>query len=350
MAIARRWLCPTLALLFAPMIVAAQAPRGVGFAQIAIPDPVNVGTMSGYVFYPSAEAEGYTREGPYELRATEDAPPAPGARPLVVISHGHGGSDLSHHELATYLAGHGFVVATLTHPRDNYRNSSGNGHADVEIGRPIQVSATITYVLHSPRWKALIDPHRIGVAGFSSGGYTALMLVGAVPRFARIIGYCRRHPGDRVVCGVEERLQAEAARHGRSIEQAVSVLQRSLHRWGNTDDPRVRAAFVMAPFSLVFDKAGLSPIDRPVFLYYAEDDRELRPRYNVLHIAPLIRTLAGIRMIPGAGHYVFLSPCSPELAREAPGICSDRPGVDRVAVHREINATALAFFREALGR
>jgi predicted dienelactone hydrolase len=62
----------------------------------------------------------------------------------------------------------------------------------------------------------------------------------------------------------------------------------------------------------------------------------------------MIRTLAGIRMIPKAGHYVFLSPCSPQLARDAPDICTDPPGVDRAAVHEEINAAALAFFRKTL--
>jgi hypothetical protein len=52
--------------------------------------------------------------------------------------------------------------------------------------------------------------------------------------------------------------------------------------------------------------------------------------------------------IPKAGHYVFLSPCSPELARDYPEICKDPPGVDRVLLHRQINAAALAFFRKTL--
>ena len=72
------------------------------------------------------------------------------------------------------------------------------------------------------------------------------------------------------------------------------------------------------------------------------------PRYNALLIAPLIRTLARIKMVPEAGHYVFLSPCSDELAREEPDICRDPPGTDRVAVHRRLNADALAFFRKSL--
>jgi hypothetical protein len=78
-------------------------------------------------------------------------------------------------------------------------------------------------------------------------------------------------------------------------------------------------------------------------------DEVLLPRFNVLHIAPHIKTLAGIRMIPDAGHYVFLAPCSRELARGNADICEDPPGVDRVAVHRQINAAALAYYRKTLG-
>jgi predicted dienelactone hydrolase len=127
-------------------------------------------------------------------------------------------------------------------------------------------------------------------------------------------------------------------------------MQGELHRWGSTADPRIKAAFVMAPQGLVFDSLGLAPINRPVFLYYGQRDKVLLPRDNVLHVAPLVRTLAGIRMIPGAGHYVFLAPCSPELDEEAPAICRDPPRVNRTAVHRQINADALAFFRKALTR
>ena len=342
-----RWLA-LLFLLF-PVAGFARTMTGVGFVPITIHDPVNRGTMSGYVFYPSAQAHGDTWRGPYRLEASAGAPPIAGAKPLVVISHGHAGSDLGHHDLATYLASHGFVVATLTHPGDNFRDSGGSTRAAVLVGRPIQVSATIDDVLHDPHWSPLIAQHRIGVAGFSAGGYTALMLVGAVPRFARIIRYCAVHPGDKGICDGEKQLEAEDAKDGLTLRQRVERLQQSLHRWGRTADPRVKAAFVMAPFSVPFGKAGLSPITRPVFLYYAQNDQVLWPKYNALQSAPLIKTLVGLKMVPKAGHYVFLSPCSPKLAQGNAEICQDPSGVDRAAVHRRINAHALRFFRNALG-
>lgn len=325
-----------------------QTTGSIGFAPITIHDPVSGGTMPGYVFYPSTEPSKTTWRGPYELHATPDAAAVPGPKPLVVISHGHGGSDLGHHDLAVYLANHGFVVATLQHPRDNFKDASGDGHPEVMIGRPIQVKATISMLLADPHWKPLIDPNRIGVAGFSNGGYTTLLLVGAVPQFTRFISYCKRHPDDPGICGHMKQFVAMLAKKGLTATQYLTSMQGQFHRWGNPDDPRIKAAFAMAPESLVFDKAGLASIDRPVFLYYGQDDKVLRPAFNARRIAPLIKTLAGIKMIPKAGHYVFLSPCSPQLTREAPDICVDPPGVDRVAVHRQIDADALKFFRKTL--
>ena len=342
----RSWLA--LALCLIEFAALAAPASGVGFQPITIHDPVDGGTMPGYVFYPSTDASHVTWIGPYELHATRNASPTAGVKPLVAISHGHGGSDLGHHDVAVYLASHGFVVATLQHPKDNFLDDSGDGHSEVMIGRPIQVKATISMLLADPHWKPLIDPDRIGVAGFSNGGYTSLLTVGAVPQFTRFISYCGAHPGDPNICGATHQLQAQAARHGQTLEQMMTSMQDDLHRWGSTADPRIKAAFVMAPLSLVFDKSGIAAINRPVFLYYGQDDHVLNPKYNVLHIAPSIKRLVGIKMIPKAGHYVFLSPCSPQLTMEAPDICVDPSGVDRAAVHQQIDTDALAFFRKTL--
>ncbi len=346
LAYAWHWLALTLFL--APTLLLAQTATGVGFHHITISDPVNGGTMPGWVFYPTTHAPGETTIGPYHVAATIDAPAIPGAKPLVVISHGNGGSNLGHNDLATYLASHGFIVATLEHPKDNFHDVSGVGYASVLVGRPIQVKATITLLLNDPHWKRLIDANRIGVTGFSAGGYTSLMVVGAVPQFRRFIDFCHRYPNDQGVCREAKRMIAEEESHGRTIEQRMDGLENQLTRWGSTADPRVKAAFAMAPLSLIFDEAGLAKIDRPVFLYYGQNDHVLIPKENAERISPLIKTLVGVKMVPLADHWVFIDPCSPELAKDMKDICSDPPGVDRVKVHQQINADALAFFRKTL--
>ena len=331
-------------LLSMPLALFAATDAGVGIAAIEVADPVGGGKMPGFVFYPSTQAgQGATTIGPYDVAATFGAPEQPGAKPLVVISHGHGGSNLGHHDLATYLAGHGFIVATIEHPKDNFHDQSGDGQAVVMGGRPIQVAATISALLADPRWKALVDADRIGVAGFSAGGYTSLMVIGAVPRFDRFIGYCERHPDDAGTCGIAQRLSPAG------LKQALATMQEDASRWGPTADPRVKAAFAMAPQGISFDEPGAAAIDRPLFLYYGENDHVLLPSENALHLAPLARTLVAIKQVPKADHWVFLAPCSVALAKDAGEICRDPDGVDRAKVHEQVNADALAFFRKTLG-
>lgn len=343
-----RWLA-LLLLLICTQAGADEPVGGVGFAPIQVTDPVRGGAMDGHVFYPAAVASGQsTRVGPYVVEAVADAAALPGRKPLVLVSHGHGGASLGHADLAAWLAAHGFVVAAITHAGDNHRDSSLDGRPEVLGGRPVQVSATIDMLLRDARWKALIDPDRIGVAGFSNGGYTALLLVGAVPRIARFTEYCARSPADKLCQGADA-YRAEAAKRGQTLEQLFQGMQARLTQWGRTSDPRVKAAFVMAPLSLVFDADGLSGIHRPVFLYYSEQDTLLRPSENAARIQPLLKTLAGVRTIPKADHWVFIPPCTRELAEAVAEICADPPGVDRAGVHAQINADALAFFAKSLG-
>jgi predicted dienelactone hydrolase len=332
------------AMLSIPLVLCAATVEGVGIRPITFPDPVNQGHTPGFVFYPSSgPTHGTTAFGPYDVAATPSAAAAPGTWPLVVISHGHGGSDLGHHDLASYLARHGFVVATFEQPGDNFHDQSGSAKSTVLVGRAIEVRAVIDAMLADAHWKTLVDPARIGVAGFSAGGYSALLVVGAKPRFDLFIGYCHRHPGDHETCGPAEKLTPEA------LATYLADVQRDATRWGDTADPRVKAAFVMAPLSLVFDKAGAGAIDRPVDLWYGQNDHVLLPSENALHLKPLVPTLTRANAVRKADHWVFLAPCSARLAKDAGGICKDPPGVDRAKVHERLDADAVAFFRKALG-
>jgi predicted dienelactone hydrolase len=329
-----------IALLLIPLAQCAAPVAGVGIKAITFPDPVNHGQTPGFVFYPSTEAtHGTTAIGPYDVAARTGAPVAPGRWPLVVISHGHGGSDLGHHDLASYLARHGFIVASFEQPRDNFHDTSGAGDATVLAGRAIEVHAVIDALLADPQWK--VDPARIGVAGFSAGGYASLLVVGARPRFDRFATYCRSHPEDVDTCEPAKALSPEA------LDSYLADLQRQFTRWGPTADPRVKAAFVMAPLALVFDANGAEAIDRPIDLWYAENDHVLLPSANAIHLLTLVRPVRA-NAVQTADHWVFLAPCSAALARDAGAICKDPPGVDRARVHARILADALAFFRDTL--
>ncbi|WP_036665696.1 alpha/beta hydrolase family protein [Paludibacterium yongneupense] len=325
--------CVLLLLLYLPLgeAMAQQAP-GVGFRVITLVDPVSKGAMDAVVFYPSVQATtSPTPIGPFEIDAGAGAVPMPGRHPLVLISHGSGGNRWGHHDLAEQLARNGYIVAAIEHPGDNYHDQSGVGTDRVLLGRAPQLSALIDALLRDRQWSALIDPRKIGVAGFSAGGYSALLLAGGRPNFALLASYCHRHPSDAMFC-----------------HHAAPMIS-SLDRWGATADARVKAIFIMAPLSMIFDAHGLAPVTLPVLIYLASSDHILFPSENGFHIRPYLSHLVALKTIPRADHYLFMAPCSPALLATAREICTDPPGVDRVAWHVRIDADAVAFFNQVLG-
>lgn len=310
---------------------ASAAEHAVGFRLFDGVDPVGGTSMPMTLFYPAASGalDATTQVGEYPIAGAKDLPIASGTYPLVAISHGHGGTNLGHHDLASALARHGYVVVTMEHIGDSYRDTSGARTARVALGRANQVSSAIDAALADPIVGAHIDKDHIGVAGFSMGGWTSLLVVGAKPDFARFRGYCARHPDDKEMCG-----------------EAVSL---SLPPLKATHDPRVKAAFAMAPFAIPFGPDAFTGVTAPIYLYWATEDRMLLPDENAKNVmaAPTLRTKTAIE---GAGHFVFLAPCSAEMTAHIAEICTDAPGIDRTKWHTKIDADAVAFFDHELHR
>ncbi len=180
--------------LILPLPAAAQT--GAGLMDLRAVDPVEGGPMPGVLVYPTLAAGAPMQRGLNMIDAVLDAAPAPGPFPLVVISHGTGGWELGHHDSLTALARAGFVAAALQHPRDNYRDDSGFGTDLQSIGRAHHIVAFIDALLAHPKIGPLIDRNRIGMAGFSAGGYTTLLTIGGRPNFALREAYARAVPDD----------------------------------------------------------------------------------------------------------------------------------------------------------
>lgn len=322
-------------LLFLLLIGAAGAAQasGVGLRMMEIREPATATTVPFAVLYPASDAEADTvaRMGPYTLHAKRDAKAADGKHPLILLSHGHGGSMFGHHDLGEVLARHGYVVAMLEHAGDSYRDQSAFGTDRVLLGRAWQASAVISAVLADAQFKSHIDAKRIGAAGFSAGGYTTLLLLGAKPDFSRFETFCKKYPKTAEIC--------DASGPPKRITVADPP---------PTVDARVRAGFSMAPFSILFDAAGLKDVRNPVFLYTGTQDEVLLPIENARRISKLLPNLYRFREIEGAGHYVFLAPCPAAMAEETPAICKDPPGIDRAALHRQIDDDAVEFFDKTL--
>lgn len=314
-----------------PSPPAAPTPRGVGVITLQGRDPLTNAPLPLAFFYPSKNAppDAVTEVGSYRIQAARNAPLADGRFPLVVVSHGHQGSMWGHHDLCEALARHGYVVGAAEHIGDSFRDQSAFGTDRMLLGRAYQASTVIDTALADPAIGPHVDPARIGTAGFSAGGYTSLLLLGAKPDFTRLAGYCQRHPKDAEFCS-----------HG-EVEKTVASPR-------PTADPRVRAAFVMAPLGVFFGPDAFDAVKAPVFLYWATADEVLPPAENAQTVEHGLRTLVESRPVKGAGHFVFLPPCNPELVSSFPDLCRDPPGVDRAALHAKLAEDAKAFFDSKL--
>ena len=298
----------------------------VGFRLVELEDPVSRKPMAAAVFFPTPDRAGVRQIGPLEIAAVRDAVPQAGRHPLVVLSHGSGASLSSHQDTAIFLARHGYLVAAIEHPGDNYRDQSGLGSDRVLVGRSLQLRALLDFLLAEPPFSTAIDATRIGVAGFSAGGYTALVMVGAQPKFALLEAYCARY-ANSVLC-------SGGGRIGISSPPLIAHA-----------DSRIRGAFVMSPVAAFFDRESVSSIAVPVEIYAADHDSVLPIDGNARWLRDNLPTLAGYTEIAGADHFVFLAPCSSPRQSAKPDLCVDSPGIDRLAVHAALNGDMLRFFQ-----
>lgn len=283
------------------------------------------------IWYPTTAAQVSWNAGPYVIDATPDAPVAQGKHPLIILSHGSGGSEWGHTDLAQTLARHGYIVAAPRHLGDSFDEPNGRGTKIQTYGRPWQIEATLDAVLHDKRLAPAIDEKRIGMTGFSAGGYTTLIMIGAKPDFALHGAYCAAHADDTRLCDASDKSKSAYAMPG----------------WRLPVETRIRSALVMAPLSVMFDEQGVADIKIPLKVYKASDDQELRNTWNTDHLLSILPATVERGEVHG-GHFVFVAPCSPALTAVVPDVCTDAKGIDRAAIHAKLNGEIVDFFNRTL--
>jgi predicted dienelactone hydrolase len=324
-------------LLLTAQTLAAQA----GLRLVNLPGAASGdATTAVALYYPTQAAARAVAMGPFTpqvaLRATPDA----GVKGLIVLSHGTGGSELGHSSLAVALAQHGYLVAALRHPGDNWQDRSllQTSPERYFTERPQQLSRMVDALLRDPEWKDRIARDakgpRIGALGHSAGGYTVLALAGGRPDVSRIAKHCQDHRADDpIFCGMG---RAERAATGPATVPAPSLV-----------DSRVRAVVAMAPVGVVFDATSLAEIKVPIALYEAEQDRWLVPRFHARWIAANVNRVEQHR-VPNAWHFAFMDTPSIAIATEDGDIAADPPGFDRKAFLQRLGREVSAFFDKAL--
>ncbi len=329
-----------LAAGLAPSAEAEVAPSyRAGMTQLEFRDPADGRPLDMLLVYPAApeEAAAPTRLPLADnLELYLDAPAAPGGpRPLVIFSHGAGGNGAGYAWFGQHLAERGYVVAMLYHYRAHTFDTSALYVRNRLWQRPRDVALDITALLGDPEWGPRLDPERIGVAGHSQGGFTALWVGGAEVDPDAFEAFQRVWLGN---VAVPPYLKAEM-----TVDAGPALGLR---------DPRVGAAFAMAPGDVQgfgMDAEGLGRMAIPAHVIVGEGDTTTPPAENA---AFAVEHMPGatLEILPGpVGHEIFGNECDRIGRDNYPETCNDPPGVDRAALHAHIGARAVDFFDASLG-
>lgn len=136
----------------------------------------------------------------YWNEAHRNAPARKGRFPLVIFSHGNGGSRNQNTFWCDYLASHGYVVVSPDHT-GNARWTiidgkpvafQGNERNNSAKDRPIDVSFLLDQMIKwdkgvDKRFAGRIDTDRVAVTGMSFGSFTAHWASDQDPRFKAVI-------------------------------------------------------------------------------------------------------------------------------------------------------------------
>ncbi|HYH07830.1 MAG TPA: peptidase [Thermoanaerobaculia bacterium] len=268
--------------------------------------------------------------------------------PLIVLSHGTGGSALMLLWLGRHLASHGYIVAAVNH----HGNTAAENAYDprgflLYWERARDLSLVIDRVLADPLFRDRVDVRRIGAAGFSLGGFTVIEVAGGRFNQKRFDRFCASAKRD-FTCEPQAEFPEAPVRFA-ELAQSDAIVRSSRKRSGASyRDPRVRAVFAIAPaLGGGFSAAELKDVRVPVRIVVGAGDAITPPETNALHYAKLIPG-AGAVVLPGnVGHYTFLHECTAR-GRQILPICQDGEGVDRASVHRTVRQYALEFFDRTL--
>lgn len=325
-----------LLLSLVSMLLVLSADAGaVGFQHVTAPDPDGAALEVG-IWYPSSATPAVLPGRTVTQNVAVDAAIDGQALPLIVISHGTGGSYLGHYDTAMALAEAGFVVAAVTHTGDNYADQS---RSLLILERARHISRVLDYMLTDWSGQAHIDAQKIGMFGFSAGGFTTLVSIGGRPDMTKIAPFCQTHTSD-FACQLIARNRGES-------DSAIAAAAASVR--DGSKDARIKAAVVAAPaLGFTFAPDGLRGVTIPVQLWRAENDLILPHPWYAETVRQALPVPPEYHVVAKAGHFDFLAPCNQELAARVPAICSSAAGFDRRAFHADMNQAVVKFFRATL--
>ncbi len=280
----------------------------VGSRSMQVQDRAKNISFPVLMMYPTQVPSSPVAFGPYSIDVSPEAPIDGDSLPVVIISHGGGGSHLLYRSLAAYLAKEGYLVAMPEHPGNNRNNNALDGTIENVENRPRHIQLVIDAVCADAQFKDRVQSTNAAIIGHSLGGYTALAVAGGKP------------------CA--------------GLGQMVEV----------TPDDRVKSLVLMAPATNWYVlNDSLKDVRTPILLLSAEHD-PITPRWQAQLVLDLIPNRAQVtfKVIENAGHFSFLTPFPPAMMRPGFAPAIDPDGFDRQRFHVQLNEEILTFLNKTL--
>lgn len=187
-----------------------------------------------------------------------------GRFPLVVYAHGNYGHRTELVPVLQHLASYGYVVVAMDH--DDREDAQWRGLID----RPQDILFALDHLpLVLPEdLGSIVNWDRVGVVGFSLGGFTAVAMSGAQFDPAAYLEACHRPAwrGSSACRYVEDWAEVAAYR-----AQFDALPTEGL--WPPAEDERIQAIMAMSPSrSILFGEAGLAASETPLLIVHGVQD------------------------------------------------------------------------------
>ncbi|SCW53486.1 Predicted dienelactone hydrolase [Rhizobium mongolense subsp. loessense] len=335
---------------------AQSAFAAVGFREMILPDEQGSRPMHVSIWYPTD-----TDRVPVLLGETpafrgqpvvKDAETQTGPHPLVLLSHGYGGSWRNLAWLARELVHKGYVVAAPDHPGTTTFDMRPP-EAVVLWKRPRDLSRVIDALLSVRELTGGIASDRIAAIGHSLGGWTVIELAGGRFDAKGAMTNCMTQFGS-VYCKIFKALGV-----GRDAASTLAL-------GADLSDRRIGAVVTLD----LGPGRGLTPqslasVRVPALVVGAAEDvdKETAAKADIAatnkdsaYLAQYLPSATtSYAFVPGSLHFSFMQSCKPGAAalieQEAPGesiVCKDGQGADRNAIHRQVADMIVAFLQRAL--
>lgn len=310
----------------------AHAEQNVGVQFLSVPSPARPKPLDVTIWYPASEGSHPILVGEDMLfKGTEafmNAPVQSGRHPLILLSHGSGGSVTGLAWIATALAKAGFVVAGPDHPGTTRGNSTPI-ETTMLWQRINDLSVLLDNLTATAKWSSAVDADNIGVLGFSLGGHTALSIGGGQVRRDDYADYCDQY-----------KTMPDCVWFGSGHVNLRSI-DKELFEQSNRDE-RIQSVVAIDPSVIrAFTAVSLKNIQIPV---------EVINLGTADSIPVAVEASAVVQHIPhgsretvsDAVHFTFLPECQPDghevLKKfgETDRLCDDGGGRSRSVIHAQL--------------